>query len=175
MRNNFLSEYSLWCAVILISPGRNYKLLPALAKNVPPARFLNASRPRAKRQRAPGFGGVFAAFAVSTNFQLSQQIAERILLMVRSRGDCQYRLRIMRLVMLRASRLMLPPRGVAGRLPISASHNATCYASRRPTYAPATRGRGATAVSLRVLVNIYFYVCHFNATGHLSSYKFTFL
>ena len=55
------------CAVILIPPGRNCKLLPALAKNVPPARFLNASRPRAKRQRAPGFGGVYAAFAVSNN------------------------------------------------------------------------------------------------------------
>ena len=27
------------------APGRNYKLLPALAKNVPQAHFLNASRP----------------------------------------------------------------------------------------------------------------------------------
>ena len=134
------------CAVMLIPPGRNYKLLPALAKNVPPARFLNASRPHEKRsvhQDSAAFSPLSRSALI---FNYRKQIAERILLMVRSRGDCRI-----------------------------ASHNATCYASLQPTYAPATRGRGATAVSLRVLVNIYFYVCHFNATGHLSSYKFTFL
>ena len=47
-------------------PGRNRRLLPALAKNMPPAYFLNASRPLHKGAFSLCASKVYLLFLTST-------------------------------------------------------------------------------------------------------------